>query len=80
MERSRIFWSWWRNHWARRDEVFLALHRQHPIRRAEIARQLYEQYNQGAMLANSIHPHAVVLNESYALMVKELIQEETRCT
>jgi hypothetical protein len=76
MERSRIFWSWWRNHWTNRDATFMALHEKHPLRRAEIARQLYEQYNRGRLLANSIQPNAVVLTESYSEMIGELIEEQ----
>lgn len=78
LEYSSVFWAWWRNHWTQRDENFMAIHHAHPLRRVDIARQLYEQYNRGRLLANSIHPNAVVLNESYALMIDELIQTETQ--
>lgn len=78
MERSKIFWTWWRNHWMNRDETFLSLHKKHPIKRVEFIRQLYAQYNKGTMLAKSIHPNAVVLNESYALMVTEFVSSETQ--
>lgn len=76
MEQSRTFWNWWRNHWSNRDELFMTLHEQNPICRTEIARQLYMQYNRGRMLAKSIHPNAIVLNESYAVMIGELIEEQ----
>lgn len=73
--RSKIFWSWWRNHWANRDEHFMELHRSNPIRDKQVITQLYLQYNAGSMLARCIHPNSVVLNESYAHMVDDLIHE-----
>lgn len=78
LERSPIFWAWWKNHFAKRDESFLMLHRSTPIRSLEIRLQLYHHYNEPKMLAESIHPNSVVLNESYALMIKEVITHETR--
>lgn len=75
MEDSRIFWNWWKNHWTIRDAEFIHIANQVTIRRTEIIRQLYRQYNKGTMLATSIHPNAVVLNESYAGMTTNMISE-----
>lgn len=76
LSRSKVFWSWWRNHWTNRDEHFLCLAEKTPIRDRDIKIQLYTQYNDGKELAESIHPNSVVLNESYAEMIKQLITEE----
>ena len=78
LERSPIFWAWWKNHFTNRDEKFVMLNRTTPIRNQEIRIQLYEHYNEAAMLADSIHPNSVVLNESYALMITEVVNHETR--
>lgn len=77
LSRCRIFWNWWRNHWTNRDEMFLCLHQENPLRDRQIILQLYLQYNSGKMLADSIHPNSVVLNESYAQMITELVDTET---
>jgi hypothetical protein len=78
LERSPIFWAWWKNHFTNRDEKFVMLNRTTPIRSQEIRIQLYHHYNEAAMLADSIHPNSVVLNESYALMITEVVNHETR--
>jgi hypothetical protein len=77
LERNRIFWAWWRNHFMNRDENFLLLHRSIPQARLDIRVQLYVHYNDATALAESIHPNSVVLNESYALMMTELVEKET---
>ncbi len=77
LSRSRIFWNWWKNHWTNRDAEFVALHDRITIRNLEIRRQLYEQYNEPRMLAACIHPNSVVLNETYADMITEVVKLET---
>jgi len=78
LQESPIFWAWWKNHFTNRDENFLLLHKNKPIVNLEIRRQLYEQYNNGKKLARDIHPNSVVLHESYATMITELVEEETK--
>jgi len=78
LENSRIFWTWWKNHFATRDEMFIDLNRRCPVRSNELRDQLYKHYNEPKMLAACIHPNSVVLNESYAMMMKELIATETQ--
>lgn len=78
LSRCRVFWNWWKNHWTNRDEMFLYLHQENPVRNREVILQLYLQYNSGHMLADCIHPNSVVLNESYAKMITELVDTETQ--
>lgn len=78
LETKTIFWQWWKNHFMKRDENFLLLHKNLPIRDLEIRRQLYEHYNEPAMLAANIHPNSVVLSETYAVMIQEVIATETQ--
>lgn len=77
LSRSTVFWNWWRNHWANRDEHFMCLHDRCPIHRRDVKIELYTKYNDGKDLAENIHPNSVVLNESYAVMISELIKTET---
>jgi hypothetical protein len=74
---SKVFWQWWRNHWTNRDESFICLYKSNPIRDVQIIRQLYTQYNDGKILATSISPNSVVLDETYAMMMTELVKGET---
>jgi hypothetical protein len=76
--RSRVFWNWWKNHWTNRDESFLDLRRRYPVKDREMILQLYLQYNSGKTLAEDIHPHSSVLNESYAEMITEVVTIETK--
>lgn len=76
LEYNRVFWTWWKNHWANRDEDFLLLNKHRPVDNIDIRVQLYEHYNDGVQLARSIHPNSVVLNDSYASMMDELVADE----
>ena len=76
LSRSRVFWDWWRNHWANRDEHWKCLTDRTPVRDRDLRVQLYTQYHDGKELAHNIHPNSTVLNESYALMIQDLIKTE----
>ncbi|RTL47230.1 MAG: hypothetical protein EKK39_14775 [Sphingobacteriales bacterium] len=75
IERSRIFWSWWKNHWVLRDEAFVHneqigyLHRQNLL-------LLYLQTHDARILATEIRPSGLLLKETYATMMGELIKNE----
>ena len=60
LERDRIFWSWWRNHWTLRDEEFLAeiagMQNVANIRRIYIAKHHPES------LALEIYPNTAFLD------------------
>lgn len=72
---SKIFWNWWKNQWANRDEVFyldvtdteISL-----LNRVRLYRALHDGYN----LTKEIHPHRVVMEESYAIMVTDFVEKE----
>lgn len=68
LERSRIFWSWWRNHWAQRDQRFMA--NISPANYAT-AEKFYRWWNDPKHLAGNIWPNSVILDESYAQMIGE---------
>lgn len=73
LERSRIFWAWWRNHWAIRDRQFLSqVNTEAP---AWGILKFYEHYNNPRKLASSVWPNAVVLNDSYARMIRQFNNE-----
>lgn len=72
LERSRIFWNWWKNHWQQRDEQFLAniCPANYPS-----AHKLYVWWHDPKRLAKRIYPNAVVLHDSYAQMIDEFNKE-----
>jgi hypothetical protein len=77
MERSRIFWQWWKNHWRTRDESFLeqVVNTTFDL---STRREMYLDTHDAVVLAKSIYPNGVVLNESYAVMITELVESETQ--
>jgi hypothetical protein len=75
LERSKTFWTWWKNHWAQRDEMFIATCCETGCSTEE-ARKLYSQCHSGTMLAHAIHPNAVVLEESYLEMAHKILETE----
>lgn len=78
LERSRAFWAWWKNHWANRDERFLELNSEYPgIKANDAVLQIYLHWNDGTMLAGSIHPNSVILNETCEEMVRGVINDDS---
>jgi hypothetical protein len=70
LEGNRIFWNWWKIHWAMRDRQFLAAKHQgnHWA--------LYLNMHDPAMLAAEMRPNAVVLGRSYCKMIGQVIKQE----
>lgn len=68
LNRSRIFWNWWKNHWAIRDQQFLD-ELDADNGGGIIIKALYQLYHSPSMLASSIYPNAIVLENSYAVMI-----------
>lgn len=66
----RTFWSWWVNHWNKRDREFL-----------EMSGLLFphelETYYQELNTPNSVtfYPHSAILEETYEAMVHKLVKE-----
>ena len=70
LEGNRIFWNWWKNHWAIRDAQFLAeKHRGNHW-------AIYTNTHDAAMLAAEMRPNALVLGESYKVMIGRVIKKE----
>jgi hypothetical protein len=78
LARAKIFWAWWRNHWAIRDRSFVDMVGNVILNDVQVRRDLYTEYNDGRALAGSIHPHSLVLTESYAEMISTLVREQQK--
>jgi hypothetical protein len=72
LTRSRVFWNWWKNHWAQRDEEFLEIIC--PNTQAQTLQRLYQKTHNPKRLIDTIYPNAVVLEESYAVMIGHCIK------
>lgn len=77
MERSRLYWNWWKSHWANRDQAFIEFVN-NTAYDLETRREIYRDMHCGKTLAASIYPNGIVMNESYAVMVTELVEKETQ--
>ena len=75
LERSKIFWSWWKNSWANRDDVFIA---NNIISNLNVKEELYLALHDALTLAEELRPDAIVLGESYKVMIGELIKKEVQ--
>lgn len=77
ISRSRIFWNWWKNHWAVRDESFLCFALMIETDK-NTYRQLYISYHDGRLLGKKLTLPGIVLNECYATMITDLVEDETK--
>jgi len=75
IQNSHVFWSWWLNHWYSRDKEFLVYSGMDLLdRRRKVT--LYLLMHDGRELSRSIRPSAVILQDSYARMVQEMIDNQ----
>ncbi len=74
LERSKIFWSWWKNAWANRDECFMVEKIKLIDRATAIA--LYYGVHDALALAEELRPDAIVLGDSYKQMIGEVMEKE----
>lgn len=71
--RSELFWRWWVNHWNRRDEEFLGYAKATP-------QHMREAYYHDLHDADGFefYPHRIIMEQSYAEMVGNLIDQTCR--
>jgi hypothetical protein len=75
--RSKIFWNWWKNKWAERDQAFMVqVGGAWEHVKVSTLVELYLQLNDPYELSHDCKPHGVVLTESYARMMQEVIDYE----
>lgn len=77
MERSRLFWNWWKNHWLLRDEAFF-FDNENQLQQLSLQniQLLYQHTHDALLLSREIYPSGVVLGNSYANMIGTLIKKE----
>jgi len=68
---NKIYWAWWKNRWADRDLQFC--NPGTPMLSMATRKKMYDLLHNPAFLAKEIWPNGIVLNDSYAKMVGEVI-------
>jgi hypothetical protein len=77
LQRSQMFWNWWKNQWATRDQAFIAEHGEGLKKeRTETAQTFYRYLHDPATLASEIYPGRLVMDESYSSMIGSMIKKE----
>lgn len=66
LEREKRFWSWWKNHWAMRNEDFISVAWKLPRWKLHY---FYIELHNPYDLAREITPHGRMLGDSYAVMI-----------
>lgn len=71
---SRVFWAWWKNQWALRNEIFVRdVDR---ISKRWCIEDWYKTMNSGKALACHTHPNRRVIDDSYAEMITKFVNDE----
>lgn len=73
LQRSKIFWQWWKNHWMIRDQRFLCVCGNN--KPGELLERVYTRMHLAKYLVSDIYPPAVVLGNDYAKMIGEVNNE-----
>lgn len=70
---SPEFWAWWKNHWSKRDQLFLMdAYKLDLSERLTLYSQLHNPYE------FHFRPHSKVLEKTYSCMISRVIKEATK--
>ncbi len=72
---NKIFWAWWRNQWANRDDIYV-----HNTEVLHLPKRvgLYQQTHNAETLVLDMYPPASVFAQSYNTMIGEVIKQQTQ--
>lgn len=70
---SKLFWNWFKLHWSKRDAEFIQA--ANGLSQAE-AVALFDDIHNPSILAAGIRPNSVVLGESYARLIGQIIDHQ----
>lgn len=73
LPKHKAFWSWWVNHWVRRDREFLEMS---GLLFPNELENYYKSLHDPASF--QFHPHSIILEDSWETMVHALIKEAVR--
>lgn len=77
LQRSRLFWNWWKNQWSHRDASFCDGETEAHLNKITVKnlRRLYYHMHDAAALASEIYPGRTVLDDTYCTMIDQLNKE-----
>jgi len=73
LTRSKVYWRWWTNLWMQRDEIFL--NEVQDNWSLEDRLYIYLDSNNPSLLVGTTRPNAVVMEESYKVMIQQFIDD-----
>lgn len=73
---NKVYWSWWKNRWADRDKQFC--NPGTPMLCLSTRLKMYHLLHNPEYLAKEIWPNGVVLNDSYAKMIGDVIDDHKK--
>ena len=80
IHRCRTFWSWWKNHWVIRDKEFFVYMADPEIDGyfcPAMCIHFYKLLHDAQDLAQDIYPNGAVLQNTYAEMMGQIIDQTT---
>ena len=77
LQRTRLFWNWWKTQWTNRDDAYLSVNGESlQCISLENRRRIYRHLHDAGTLASEIYPGRVVLEDTYNEMIASLIKTE----
>ena len=72
-----LFWSWWNNHWHRRDMRFLTLYKRsgHGRNARAVLKELYDSHHSLGRL--EVRPNRAILESGFNKMISRMIRPES---
>lgn len=80
IHRCRAFWTWWKNHWVIRDKTFFVYMEDPEVDGCFVLatrQHFYRLLHDAKELARDIHPNGTVLQDTYAEMMGQIIDQTT---
>lgn len=72
LQRSPLFWNWWKNQWSQRDANFCDVEDDQKNMSVVNLRRHYKHLHDPAALASEIYPGRTVLDDTYCAMIHSL--------
>lgn len=73
IERSRIFWNWWKIQWTIREEEYLTYALAHPV---HMRYYLWGKLHDPLILVQERTPNGIALGDSWSVMIGKLQRQE----
>lgn len=78
IERSPVFWGWWKNHWTIRDEVYLQSYEEMCQISLYFREAAYKALHNADLLTQEKEYYSIGLGDSYAAMFGKMIDASVK--